>query len=92
MHYLIIRKISAPRDLNELFNRGIINRRIYNLLNSRLIDFYSWLENNKKVLYDRINLLKSYLKHELSSLLYYVEFAKPYLDLQENYYKILINL
>jgi len=69
---------NAPRDLNELFNRGIINRRVYNLLNSRLIDFYSWLENNKKVLYDRINLLKSYLKHELSSLLYYVEFAKPY--------------
>ncbi|MFP3167054.1 MAG: hypothetical protein RXQ68_01340 [Candidatus Nanopusillus sp.] len=69
---------TVPRDLNELFNNGIINRRIYNLLNSRLIDFYSWLENNKKVLYDRIILLKSYLKHELSSLLYYVEFAKPY--------------
>ena len=69
---------TVPRDLNELFNNGIINRRIYTLLNSRLIDFYSWLENNKKVLYDRINLLKSYLKHELSSLLYYVEFAKPY--------------
>jgi ribosomal protein L24E len=69
---------TVPRDLNELFNNGIINRRIYNLLNSRLIDFYSWLENNKKVLYDRIVLLKSYLKHELSSLLYYVEFAKPY--------------
>jgi len=69
---------NAPRDLNELFNKGIINRRVYNLLNSRLIEFYSWLENNKKVLYDRINLLKSYLKHELSSLLYYVEFAKPY--------------
>ena len=69
---------TTPRDLNELFNNGIINRRIYNLLSSRLIDFYSWLENNKKILYDRINLLKSYLKHELSSLLYYVEFAKPY--------------
>jgi len=69
---------TVPRDLNELFNNGIINRRIYNLLNSRLIEFYSWLENNKKVLYDRIILLKSYLKHELSSLLYYVEFAKPY--------------
>ncbi|MFZ8801065.1 MAG: hypothetical protein ACO2ON_02705 [Candidatus Nanopusillus sp.] len=69
---------TTPRDLNELFNNGIINRRIYNLLSSRLIDFYSWLENNKKVLYDRIILLKSYLKHELSSLLYYVEFAKPY--------------
>jgi hypothetical protein len=69
---------TVPRDLNELFNKGIINRRIYNLLSSRLIDFYSWLENNKKVLYDRIILLKSYLKHELSSLLYYVEFAKPY--------------
>jgi ribosomal protein L24E len=69
---------TTPRDLNELFNNGIINRRIYNLLNSRLIEFYSWLENNKKVLYDRIVLLKSYLKHELSSLLYYVEFAKPY--------------
>jgi hypothetical protein len=69
---------TVPRDLNELFNNGIINRRIYTLLNSRLIDFYSWLENNKKVLYDRIILLKSYLKHELSSLLYYVEFAKPY--------------
>jgi hypothetical protein len=69
---------TTPRDLNELFNNGIINRRIYNLLNSRLIEFYSWLENNKKVLYDRIILLKSYLKHELSSLLYYVEFAKPY--------------
>jgi ribosomal protein L24E len=69
---------TTPRDLNELFNNGIINRRIYNLLSSRLIEFYSWLENNKKVLYDRIVLLKSYLKHELSSLLYYVEFAKPY--------------
>jgi len=69
---------TVPRDLNELLNNGIINRRIYNLLNSRLIEFYSWLENNKKVLYDRIILLKSYLKHELSSLLYYVEFAKPY--------------
>jgi ribosomal protein L24E len=69
---------TTPRDLNELFNNGIINRRIYNLLSSRLIDFYSWLENNKKILYDRIILLKSYLKHELSSLLYYVEFAKPY--------------
>jgi ribosomal protein L24E len=69
---------TVPRDLNELLNNGIINRRIYNLLNSRLIEFYSWLENNKKVLYDRLNLLKSYLKHELSSLLYYVEFAKPY--------------
>ena len=69
---------TVPRDLNELFNNGIINRRIYNLLNSRLIEFYSWLENNKKILYDRIILLKSYLKHELSSLLYYVEFAKPY--------------
>jgi ribosomal protein L24E len=69
---------TTPRDLNELFNNGIINRRIYNLLNSRLIEFYSWLENNKKILYDRIVLLKSYLKHELSSLLYYVEFAKPY--------------
>ncbi|MDT7890459.1 MAG: hypothetical protein RQ869_00100 [Candidatus Nanopusillus sp.] len=69
---------TIPRDLNELLNNGIINRRIYNLLSSRLIEFYSWLENNKKVLYDRIVLLKSYLKHELSSLLYYVEFAKPY--------------
>jgi len=69
---------NAPRDLNELFNKGIINRRMYNFLNNKLIDFYSWLENNKKVLYDRITLLKSYLKHELSSLLYYVEFAKPY--------------
>jgi hypothetical protein len=69
---------TVPRDLNELLNNGIINRRIYNLLSSRLIEFYSWLENNKKVLYDRIVLLKSYLKHELSSLLYYVEFAKPY--------------
>jgi len=71
-------KNTVPRDLNELLNNGIINRRIYNLLNSRLIEFYSWLENNKKILYDRIILLKSYLKHELSSLLYYVEFAKPY--------------
>jgi ribosomal protein L24E len=69
---------TTPSDLNELFNNGIINRRIYNLLNSRLIEFYGWLENNKKILYDRIILLKSYLKHELSSLLYYVEFAKPY--------------
>jgi len=69
---------TVPRDLNELSNNGIINRRIYNLLNSRLIEFYSWLENNRKILYDRIILLKSYLKHELSSLLYYVEFAKPY--------------
>jgi len=69
---------TVPRDLNELFNNGIINRRIYNLLSSRLMEFYSWLENNKKILYDRIVLLKSYLKHELSSLLYYVEFAKPY--------------
>jgi|GEM_PF-1422125 len=69
---------TVPRDLNELLNNGIINRRIYNLLNSRLIEFYSWLENNRKILYDRIILLKSYLKHELSSLLYYVEFAKPY--------------
>jgi len=69
---------NIPRDLNELLSTGIINRRIYNLLNSRLIEFYSWLENNRKILYDRIILLKSYLKHELSSLLYYVEFAKPY--------------
>ena len=69
---------TAPRDLNELFDNRIINRRIYNLLSSRLIEFYSWLENNKKILYDRIVLLKSYLKHELSSLLYYFEFAKPY--------------
>jgi len=69
---------TVPRDLNELLDNGIINRRIYNLLSSRLIEFYSWLENNRKILYDRIILLKSYLKHELSSLLYYVEFAKPY--------------
>ncbi|MFP3132338.1 MAG: hypothetical protein RXQ77_03295 [Candidatus Nanopusillus sp.] len=69
---------TVPRDLKELSDKGIINRRIYNLLNSRLIEFYSWLENNRKILYDRIILLKSYLKHELSSLLYYVEFAKPY--------------
>lgn len=69
---------TVPRDLNELLDKGIINRRIYNLLNSRLIEFYSWLENNRKILYDRIILLKSYLRHELSSLLYYVEFAKPY--------------
>ncbi|MGC9133153.1 MAG: hypothetical protein ACP5GJ_01990 [Nanopusillaceae archaeon] len=69
---------NIPRDLNEIKNKGIINEQIYNVVNIRLQEFYNWLEINKKYLYDRNNLLKAYLRHQLSSLLYYVEFAKPY--------------
>ncbi|BFI73242.1 hypothetical protein YN1_2290 [Nanoarchaeota archaeon] len=67
-----------PRDLEEAKNKNIISQPVYNVVNIRLQEFYNWLEINRKYLYDRNNLLKSYLRHQLSALLYYIEFAKPY--------------
>ncbi|BBL45823.1 hypothetical protein MJ1_0680 [Nanobdella aerobiophila] len=69
---------NIPRDIGEVKNKKIVNEKVSNIVDIRLQEYYNWFESNRKFLYDRYNLLKSYLKHQLSSLLYYTEYAKPY--------------
>ncbi|MEM4818841.1 MAG: hypothetical protein QXQ91_00780 [Nanopusillaceae archaeon] len=77
-------------DISYYEKNNIVNERVISILKSRLTEFYNWLEQSEKYIRERERMLKAYLIHQINSLVYYTEIAKPYLKaakmlIQKNY-------
>ncbi|MEM0325345.1 MAG: hypothetical protein QXW35_05570, partial [Candidatus Aenigmatarchaeota archaeon] len=77
-------------DISYYEKNNIVNERVISILKSRLTEFYNWLEQSEKYIREREKMLKAYLIHQINSLVYYTEIAKPYLKaakmlIQKNY-------
>ncbi|MEM5820929.1 MAG: hypothetical protein QXP34_01230, partial [Candidatus Aenigmatarchaeota archaeon] len=69
----------AYTDISYYEQNNIVNERLISILKVRLSEFYNWLEHSEKYIREREKMLKAYLLHQINSLLYYTEIAKPYL-------------
>jgi len=73
-----ILKHPSYKDISYYEKNNIVNERVSSLVKNRLVEFYNWLEELEKYLKERAKYLKAYLLHQINSLIYYLEMAKPY--------------
>ncbi|RDD52519.1 hypothetical protein BA065_01195 [Nanoarchaeota archaeon NZ13-N] len=66
------------REISYYEKNKIVNERVISLVKTRLAEFYGWLEESEKYFKERAKYLKAYLLHQVNSLIYYLEIAKPY--------------
>ncbi len=77
--YITKDKSGDYKFISSFIEQKIVNKRVGNIVAARLREFYNWIESSEREVKSRYNILRTYLKHEINSLMTYLEFAKPYL-------------